>query len=420
MHLDSGDMAMLAGERGEAAAFSMRIIRRLGEAMGATRLINISSAHVDSCLYLGPASTDFAQRLVDGDGTVAVDTTLNVSSLDLLHPDLYLGDAKVAAEARRLMVLYEQLGARPTWTCAPYQQDQRPSFGEQIAWAESNAIVFANSVLGARSNRYGDFVDIAAAITGRVPAAGLHLDENRRATVLVTLDGLSDAVMDEPDLFALLGFWLGPKLGAAVCAIDGLPDDATEPQLKALGAAGASSGSMALFHAIGITPEAPTRADACGGIEPAVVLAPTTDDLRVERERLTTAAGTELAAVSLGTPHYGVEECGLLVELLDGRRIAPGLEVYVATGRSVLHEVTLRGWAQVLSNAGVTLVTDTCTYVTPIIKRAPGLVLTDSAKWAWYAPGNLGVDVAFATTRECIESAVAGRLLRSSAWEVGA
>jgi len=260
--LSETDRSQLAGEEGPAAQFAMRILVRMAAVMGARELLDIESAHIDSCLYHGRSGLDFAQRLVADGGQVVVPTTLNVSSLDLLHPDLYRGDPETGRLARDLMVLYEQLGARPTWTCAPYQQDQRPALGTNVAWAESNAIVFANSVLGARTNRYGDFIDICAAVTGRAPAAGLHLAENRYASVVVELTHLDPALSSAPDFAAVLGYWMGAQLTHEVAVIDGLPPDTTEDQLKALGAAAASSGSVALFHAVGLTPEAPTRAAA--------------------------------------------------------------------------------------------------------------------------------------------------------------
>ena len=187
------------------------------------------------------------------------------------------------------MDAYVAMGCRPTWTCAPYQLPDRPAFGEHVAWAESNAIVFANSVLGARTNRYGDFIDICAAITGRVPDHGLHTDEARRATVVVRLEGLTDALLDDELLYPVLGHLLGRRAGSDVWAIDGLPPNTSEDRLKAIGAAAASSGSVALFHAIGVTPEAPTweAVAAERTREETVTLA----DLRAARDELSPVRG---------------------------------------------------------------------------------------------------------------------------------
>jgi hypothetical protein len=181
VELTESDRSYLRGERGEAAALAMRIVVEMAGVLAADRLIDVASAHVDGCLYHGIAGLEFAERLVAGGARVAVPTTLNVGALDLLHPDRYRGDAETAANARRQMDAYVAMGCRPTWTCAPYQLPGRPAFGQHVAWAESNAIVFCNSVLGARTDRYGDFIDICGALTGRVPFAGLHRDEARRA-----------------------------------------------------------------------------------------------------------------------------------------------------------------------------------------------------------------------------------------------
>lgn len=416
LQLTSDEQAMLGGEAGPAVQLASRLLVRLAEITGADRLVPIVAAHVDGCLYHGPVSIDFARRLVDGGGRVRVPTTLNVGSVDLLHPALFRGDPTAGAAARELMRLYTALGCRPTWTCAPYQLAQRPAFGEHVAWAESNAIVFANSVLGARTARYGDFTDIAAGLVGRVPYAGLHRDEGRRATVLFRLRGIPARLAASDVMFAALGHLVGRHAGAEVPVIDGV-ERATEDQLKALGAAAASSGSVAMFHCVGVTPEAPTLDEACGARTPARVVDVGVSELSAEARELTSAGDELLGAVSVGTPHFSLSEFEQLVELLDRRRVSDHIEFFVSTGRQVLAEVTTRGWLDELSQSGVRIVTDTCTYITPILTPRPGAVMTNSAKWAWYAPNNLGLHAVFGSLRECVESAVRGEVWRdASLW----
>src|SRR6266508_2963830 len=226
---------MLDGQLGEAARLAMRIVADLAAVMEADRLIDVASAHVDGCLYHGPAGLEFAERLVTGGAAVSVPTTLNTGSLDLLHPELVRETPERASAARRQMDLYMAMGCRATWTCAPYQLPGRPSLGQQIAWAESNAIVFCNSVIGARTNRYGDFIDICAAITGRVPFAGLHRVEERLARLVLRLEGVPPRLLGSDALYPVLGHVLGREAGTDVAAIAGLPKDATEDRLKALG-----------------------------------------------------------------------------------------------------------------------------------------------------------------------------------------
>jgi len=403
---------MLDGDRGQAARLAMRIVVDLARVMEADRLINVASAHVDGCLYHGPASLEFAERLVAGGAAVSVPTTLNTGSLDLLHPELVRETPERARAARRQMDLYAAMGCRPTWTCAPYQLAGRPSLGQQIAWAESNAIVFANSVLGARTNRYGDFIDICAAITGRVPHAGLHLEENRRAEIVFRLAGVPDRLLKEDVLYPVLGHLVGKEAGSAVVAIVGLPPDTSEDRLKALGAAAASSGSVALFHAVGITPEAPTLEAALGRRRPSRDVDVTPEMLRAARDELSTTSREDLAAVSLGTPHFSLAEFEALLPLLDGVRVDPRVDLYISTGRDVLAEVERRGWLVVLGAAGARNVTDPCPYITPIMRVAEGPVMTNSAKCAWYAPANVGAEVVFGSLHECVRSAVIGRVWR--------
>ena len=397
VQLTNQDRRLLEGGEGPGVALAMRILVRTAEAMGATHLLDIVSAHIDGCLYHGKAGLDFAEALVEGGASVRVPTTLNVTSIDLLHPQLVNLDAATEAAARRLVAAYSALGARPTWTCAPYQLPQRPAKGDQIAWAESNAIVFANSVLGARTERYGDFLDICAAVTGRAPAVGLHLDESRRATFALSVDAQGELFgQDWP--FPLLGHVLGERAGGEVGAIVGLPPNTSEDRLKALGAAAASSGSVAMFHAVGVTPEAPDLATATHGnsVEIQVI---TRDDLAAARAALTTSSGGTIDAVSLGTPHYSKEEIESLAHRLHGLRCS--IPTFVNTGRDVLSSLSDRTRGT-LSSAGVSIVTDTCTYITPILDKGIRTVMTDSAKWAYYAPANLGVEVVFASLDECV------------------
>lgn len=389
----------------------MRLLARFAEAVRASHLIDAEGAHVDGCLFHGQVSLDFVERFVRLEGRVRVPTTLNVGSVDLIHPELFRGEPRIARDGARLMRAYEELGCVPTFTCAPYQTIFRPRFGAQVAWAESNAIVFANSVLGARTNRYGDFIDLCCALVGRVPAYGLHLAENRRARVVILVEDLPAEWDEAGSACVAVGHVVGRRCGERIPAIVGLPSDTTEDDLKALGAVAASSGAVAMFHAVGLTPEAPTLEAALGGQAPDETIRLGPSDLRAVVDRLSTVPdGTPLTAVSLGTPHFSLAELARLMPLLDGPPFA--VDVYVNTGRGTLAEIERRGWAARLRAAGVTLVVDTCTYVTAVMRELSGAVMTNSGKWAYYAPANLGVEVAFGSLAECVASARAGRVVR--------
>jgi predicted aconitase len=403
---------MLHGEGGEAARTAMELLVAVGESEEAPGLLDITAAHIDGGLYHGQAGLDFALRLLEGGGQVVVPTTLNVSSLDLLHPELYRGDAETAAAARRLMDAYVDMGCKPSWTCAPYQLAQRPALGDQIAWGESNAIVFANSVLGARTARYGDFLDICCALTGRAPATGLHTDDGRMATLRVDLQ-VPDELLDDDLLYPVLGHLLGLVAGTDVAVIVGLDHRASEDRLKALGAAAASSGAVAMFHVAGVTPEADTPEAALAGRAPKRAVAIDVDDLKRARDSLNHGEGP-LGAISVGTPHFSMAELGILADMVEG--LSTRVPFYVNTSRDALSRAEDSGSITGIEAFGATIVTDTCTYITPIMDEVRGVVMTNSAKWAFYAPGNLGVDVVFASLDACVASAVSGDLVMGEAW----
>jgi len=410
------EQSMLGGELGEAIAMCMRVVVGVARANGAERLVEIESAHADGCLYHGVAGLEFTERLVELGGKVTVRTTLNVGSLDLLHPGLVKADAELAVNGRRLMDAHVALGCEPTWSCAPYQAGHRPTYGSHVAWAESNAIAFVNSVLGARTDRYGDFLDIAAAVTGRVPYAGLHRDEARTAALVLDLSGVPESLLDQDAAWPAIGALLGDVAGTRVAALTGLPGDladdgTTEDRLKALGATAASAGGVALFHVVGVTPEAPTLDAVSSPDAPTVHV--TAEDLRRARDRLSTSTGDGLDAVSLGTPHFSLAEFAALArELEDGVSFCDAVDVFVSTSREVLSQATARGYAEAVVNAGGRILTDTCTYVTPVLRADVRTVMTNSGKWAWYAPANLGIDTVLASLPECVASAKAGRVVR--------
>ena len=406
MKLEPIDHALLAGEHGAAAARGMALLVRYGTACGAERFIPIESAHIDGCLYHGPSSIDFARRFVELGGQVRVPTTLNVAAVDVTHPGWHCGPPEIIAEQETLTHLHEQLGCLPTLTCAPYQRMARPRRGEHVAWAESNAIVFINSVLGARTDRYGDFTDLCAALTGRVPLAGLHRDAARRPAVVFELPSIEAAGLPRDLYFAAVGYVVGRRAPGIVPYLRGLPIDASEDELKALGATGASSGALALFHAEGVTPEAadmPTRGIPVETVSPVEVEAAISSLCRA-------VEGEAVAAVCLGTPHYSIHEFVLLNRAVDGRRRSAATEIFVSTSREIAALVAGDPAFDAVRAFGVNIVVDTCTYLAPVVRETSGLILTTSGKYAHYAPGNLGRRVALMTLDRCIRSAQKGEV----------
>ena len=412
MFLEAIDKAMLAGEFGPATQRAMRLLQRYGEALGAARFIDIASAHIDGCLYHGPSGLDFVRSFLGSNARVRVPTSLNVMALDLVHPERFDAPTKLADDQRELLQGYLELGCEPTLTCAPYQRLPRPAFGEHVAWAESNATVFVNSCLGARSDRYGDFTDLCAALTGRVPEAGLHRSENRRARLLLRVPAPDACDLDRDLWFACLGYALGEIAGDRVAVIDGAPRDCSEDELKALGAAAASSGSVALFHVLGVTPEAPSLDEVLDQKEAPREVVLTPGDLRRVAGRLCRAPqGEPVAAFCAGTPHFSLAEFRRLAAAVEGRRPAEGVDVLVSTSRAIAQQLETVPWAQPLWSFGVRLVVDTCTYLTPPVLAGDGWVVTPAAKWVHYAPGTIGRRAALMSLERCVRCAERGRIV---------
>jgi hypothetical protein len=418
MQLSDRDRALLAGELGPGARLAASILVRMADVVGAREMIDITRAHIDATIYVGEAGLEFAERLASLGGRVAVPSTLNVSGLDEHNWREWSVPADWAEKAHRQMVAYQKMGTLPIWTCAPYQTEHRPKLGEQIAWGESNAIAFANSVLGARTERYPDYLDIAAAIAGRVPAVGLHLEENRGGQIVLDLKSISEPIAARDDFYPVLGHFVGKIAGERIPVIANLSARPTEDQLKALGAAAASSGNVALFHVVGVTPEAPSLEAALRGRPPEETMEVTLDELRRARRELETATGEELDLVVLGSPHFSFEELKKLAPLLEGRERHPRVTFLVTTSRMMRDLAAAAGLLRSLEAFGGRVTVDTCILATPMLPKSVRRIMTNSGKYALYSPGLLGVEVAYGSLEDCVGSAVVGRVVRESApWE---
>jgi len=411
VNLTDYDRALLNGKRGPAAQLAMSIVMRMAGVYGASELMDITAAHIDSTIYIGEAGLEFAERLVDLGARVAVPTTLNVSGLDEHHWQEWVVPTEWAQKAHRQMMAYQRMGTAPTWTCAPYQTQWRPRFGQQIAWGESNAIVFANSVIGARTARYPDLLDICCAITGRVPAAGLHLTQNRAGELLFRLRGVPHRVQEDSTFYPVLGYLVGNVAQDRIPVIDGLVTTPTEDQLKAFGAAAASSGAVALFHIVGVTPEATSLAAAFQGREPRAVLDVTLEELRRVRRELTNADGTQLDMVVLGSPHFSLDEFRQLAALITGRRVHPSVRFFVTSSRAMTLLAKEAGYLSGLEEFGGRVTVDTCILASPMLPPGIKRLMTNSAKYAHYAPGMLKAQVTFGSLDDCVRSAVAGHVV---------
>jgi predicted aconitase len=416
--LSTRDEQLLNGQHGKAAQMAMRILVRMAEVQRAGEMMDVSQAHIDGCGLLSETGLEFAETLAANGGKVSIPTTLNMGPLDLQNWRQFGVDENFAAKAIRQAKAYTDMGCIPTWTCAPYQSYLTPRFGQQIAWGESNAICYANSVLGARTNRYGDFIDICAAITGRVPKCGLHLVENRRGQILLRLIDIDPDIMQSNAFYAILGHLVGSIAGDKIPVIEGLPVDVSSDQLKAFCAAAASSGELALFHAVGVTPEASSLEQAFQGGKPERVINIRLSDLKKSEADLSTAReGDKLDLVVLGCPHFSFDEfrelAGLIkVQTAKGKTLHPDVRFIVISCQTSYALLQRSDFHDVLTGFGIEITLDTCIFHTPIVSPDTQVIMTNSGKCAYYAPGQLGVQVAFGNMAECVDSAVEGCVRR--------
>ena len=399
---------------GKAYRLAMQLVEQAASIMQAPRLIPISFAHIDACFYTGQSHLDFVRFLLEHSAKLSVPTWTNnsVASPDDggLRPEY--SDPEMVRGAHKLMTLYAELGCKPTWTCAPYQLAGGPRFGDHIAVGESNAVAFYNSVVGARTNKYGDYLDVACAITGLAPFAGLHTDESRRADIHFLCAGIPDEWKRQDIFFHLLGHVIGRKAGRRIPVISSLPKETGRDQLKALCAAGAASGGIELLHVTGVTPEAPALESVFKTGEKIEI---TAEHLQAAHRELSTVRDGPLDAVALGTPHFSLSEFSELIKLLAGRKVKTA--AYISTSRGIREMLKAKGWLKTLQDAGITIPVDVCTYYSPKVQALKGRVMTNAAKWAYYAPGMLGVEVCFGSLKECVESAVRGEVWRDpSLW----
>ena len=412
VNLIQKDHGMLNGDYGEADRLAMNIIVRMADVLEAPELMDITQAHIDGCALMSDTGLEFAETMAKRGGKVIVPTTMNMISLDLRNWKKLGVPEDFANRALRMAKAYEDMGCIPTWTCAPYQGYLVPRFGQQIAWGESNAINYANSVLGARTERYADFMDLCAALTGRVPKYGLHLKENRKGEVLIRLVNFTPEVFTDDSFFPALGHLTGKIAEYRIPVIEGLVGNVTSDQFKAFGAAAASSGAVGLYHIVGITPEAPTLEEAFQGTEPPEVIDVSPFDVMAARASLSTTKGEglNLDAVVLGCPHFSYDEFRKVAQAIEKYPLglSSGVRFIILTSQASYALLERSASLSVLVGFGAEIIFDTCIFHSPIVASGASLIMTNSGKCAYYAPGEMKVNVVFGNIEDCVHSAVLG------------
>jgi predicted aconitase/predicted aconitase with swiveling domain len=408
LSLTEKDRQFLDGKHGKAAQVAMGIILRMAELQGARELLDITQAHIDGCIYTGPASLRFAQQLVQWGANVRVPTTLNSISVDKRRWRELGIDRALGEPASQLGDAYLNMGATLSFTCAPYLLDSAPKAGEQIVWAESNAVVYANSVIGAYTLKYPDYLDICIALTGRAPLTGCHLAEQRHAQVRIELPPLTDL---DDSFYPLLGYHVGLLCSSEIPLVCGL--EQAQPSLddlKAFGAAFATTSAAPMFHIAGITPEAMTAAQALGGKAPTRTVRIQHRQLLNSWRELDSAPDPQVDLISLGNPHFSVSEFATLARLCKDKQRHPDVPLVITCGRDVLERARQAGDIAVLEAFGAQFVTDTCWCMLgePVVPVTARTLMTNSGKYAHYAPGLVGRQVHFASLAECVATACSG------------
>ena len=396
MYLTEKEQRMLDGAEGYAVQKSMEILVALGDIYGAKSLIKVGSVQVAGVSYsnLGDAGLEFLNELAK-DGKVKVLTTLNPAGMDLENWR-NLGISPEFAEKQNLVIdAFQRMGILVSCTCTPYLIGNLPLYGEHVAWSESSAVTFANSVIGAKTNKEGGPSALAAAFVGKTPCYGLHLDENRvpdvHAQVKAELSKLSD--------WGALGYAIGKKAENKIPYITGVKT-ADLDELKSFCASVVTYGAKPLFYIKGITPasEQQTQPKETVSIEQA--------DIKNAYDNINDEV-TDIELVCVGCPHCSINEIAKVAELLAGKKVAEGTEFWVATSRTAKQLADKRGYTEVIEAAGAKFACDTCMAVAPLKGRFKSLATT-SAKGCFYSRQN-GMKTKMGGVEECVEAAVTGK-----------
>ena len=398
MHLDPSQEKVLRGEAGEAKQLAMEIVTKVGDAVGAASLVPIKSAHVLAHYSsLHDAGVDVLERFAKSGGRFAVPTSVDPASIDLQNWKSFGIPEDYARKQFRLCDAYARLGGMRCWTCVQYQVCNFPKQGEAVAWSESSAVVFANSVLGCRSNKITAGMDVSCALLGVTPSFGMLEEENRKAKVAFRA---GFGVFSDLD-YRSLGYFVGKTSGSRVPALAGLPHSVTSDDIKHLGAAAAAAGPVTMIHLPGITPGSPTLEAASGG-EKVETIEVTREDLEGVRSDLDqTDEAPDL--VAFGVPHLSANELGALARQLEGRKLRRGVKMYLYTSSQAYDMAERTGIGAAIEASGARITHSTDAEISPLKALGFNVVLTNSAKLAEIVSSEGEVSIRYASQKEIIE-----------------
>lgn len=414
MKLTNYEQEMLAGQHGDIKKKALAVLLALADHQGVDEFVEVRLCHSDSAVYMGEAQADFVEMLGNSGVKMAVPTTTNACSIDMDKWHEQGFEPKIMNAIKRMEAAHNNLGAIPTWTCAPYHSCYMPSFGQQIVAAESNVICYYNSIIGARTNRYAGPLELLAGIVGRVPYSGLHIKENRYAKGLVRLaDDINKEWFADDSLFTLVAFAYGSLVGDQVWALDGLPSTYRNENLRDFCATAASSGGIALVHLIGITPEAQTIEMAFGGKEPEIIKEITLADLiSAEKELSNNDLNTDIDMITLGCPHFSYDDCRLILDLFASRRVHKDMTFWLTVGRDTFNRLHDTGCYEQLGYTGIKVYKEGCALEFRAQKYGVKRIMSNSGKFGTYSFGLTGIQPVIGSLKECVETAVSGHLVK--------
>ena len=406
MKLTSEEKEILKGSKGPGCQLGMELLVEIGEVYRAPRLIPIESAHIVISNYKSSceAGIEILEKFVSLGAKAAVPTTVDPAGIDLDWSESHKIPNELIEKQRKIGDAFRSLDFIPCWTCVPYLFGQFPRKGDHLAWTESSAVVFANSIVGARTNRETAGMDLAISLTGRTPYHGLHLNEKRWGELLIEVQ------VRKPtrEHLTILGYFMGLQAGTRIPVLTGMEKEVRLENYIGMGAASAASGGVALYHIVGVTPEAPNLKEAFGQnpIPQPVLFGP--QQLADTKKKMCTAKPGILDAVMVGCPHYTLVEIRDLSRLLEGRKINPGIRFWIYTYKSNILLAERLGYKSIIENAGAEFIADTCMIVTHAELYGFKRIMTDSGKGAHYAPTEIQAEVIFGSTEECVDAATKG------------
>jgi predicted aconitase len=431
MRLTDEEKAMRDGRDGAAIARAMDLLLRYGEALGADDFVETRNV-CGTVTATTPFMRDFAMKQGgESGGLDAVFSEFNLDSREVVsvpkvkafsshlqlgfdphHPQEMGVTEQMVQFYNRSEAMAAKMGVQMMNTCTPYQVGNVPTRGEHCAWMESSAVVYCNSVLGARTNTEGRESTSAAMLTCRIPNWGYHLDEPRLGTLGIQLNMEVKTVED----WGLLGYWMGDWVQDRVAVIEpknglsSLGGAPNLPRLKHFGAAASSSGGVELYHIVGVTPEANTAEQAYGGRKPKEVRQYGPQQRRETYERINQmASDTDVDYVMLGCPHYTIEQIWEAAQLIEGRKVHENSALWIFTPWAIKALADRNGYTKIIEAAGGKIMTDSCSAMSRAVPPGTQVVALDSAKQAHYLPAILGVQAWFGTTEQCIDAACTGR-----------